>query len=61
MKHIERLLILMMGLAAAGGLGYRFQPKFEPDKYMIFAAVIVIVGEILRGIDRYISNRSQKR
>lgn len=61
MKRFERFLTLMIALAAAGGLGYRFLPYFEPVKYIIFAAAIFIGGEALCRMDKYIAYKSRKR
>ena len=60
MKRFEKIFVLMIWLAASGGLGYRFQPAFEPVKYIIFAAVILAGSEILCRIDKYISVKTRK-
>lgn len=61
MKDFERFFVLIIMLIAAGGLGYRFQPDFEPVKYIIFAAAILIVSEVFYRMDKYISYKSRKR
>lgn len=61
MKRFEKFMILIAALIAAGGLGYRFLPGFEPVKYIIFAAAILIGGEVLCRIDKYIAYKSRKR
>lgn len=55
MKHLERLFVLITALVAAGGLGYKFQPNFDPVMYIIFAVAILIFGEVLCQIDKRIS------
>lgn len=58
MKRFEKFMILIAALIAAGGLGYRFLPSFEPVKYIIFAAAILIGGEVLCRMDKYIAYKS---
>ncbi len=55
MKRLERLFVLVIALATAGGLGYKFQPNFAPVAYIIFAVAILIFSEILHQIDKRIS------
>lgn len=61
MRHFERLLVLMIALAAAGGLGYRFLPRFEPVKYIIFATAILIGSEVFCRTDKYIAYKYRKK
>ena len=61
MKRFQRLLALISALAAAGGLGYRFQPRFDPVKYIIFAAAILILSMILYQIDKYITYKNLEK
>lgn len=61
MKLFERLFALMIMLIAAGGLGYKFLRDFEPVKYIIFAAAILIMSEVFYRIDKYISYKSRKK
>ena len=55
MIRIERFLALAIGLVVAGGLGYKFQPSFEPVKYVIYVAAILMFSEILYRIDKHTS------
>lgn len=61
MKQFEKFMILIVALIAAGGLGYRFLPGFGPVKYILFAAAILIGGEVLCRIDKYISYKCRKK
>lgn len=61
MKRFEKSLVLMIILIAAGGLGYQSLRDFEPVKYIIFAAAMLIVSEVFCRIDKYISYKSRKR
>ena len=60
MKHIERLLLLIIALAVGGGLGYKLLVGFEPVKMIIFVIAILILGEIFYQIDKHISDKSKK-
>lgn len=55
MKRLERLFVLIIVLAVAGGLGYKFQPNFAPVMYIIFAVAILVFSEVLCQIDKRIS------
>lgn len=54
MKHLERLLLLVIALAAGGGLGYMLLPQFDPVKMCIFGISCLILGEIFHQIDKRI-------
>ena len=54
MKHLRRLLLLIIALAVGGGLGAKLLSDFEPVKMIIFCAVCVILGEVFYQIDRRI-------
>ncbi len=57
MNHLKRLLILVIALAAGSGLEYKFLAEFEPDKMLVFAIAILILGEVFCQIDKRISIR----
>ncbi len=57
MSHLKRLLLLIIALAVGAGLGYKFLAEFEPVKMLIFAIVILILGEFFYQIDKRISIR----
>lgn len=57
MKHFERLLLLAIALAVAGGLGYKLLPSFQPVKMLLFAVACVVLGEIFYQIDKRISKK----
>ncbi len=57
MKHLERVLLLVIALAVGSGLGYKLLPGFEPGKMILFAICCIILGEIFYQIDK---KRSQK-
>ena len=61
MKRFERLLVLIIALAAAGGLGYKFQPHFEPVKYIIFSAAILMGSEVFYRMYKYIMYKHLKK
>lgn len=60
MKHIERLLLLVVALVVGGVLGYKLLPGFEPIKMIIFAVIVLILGEAFYQIDKHISKNSKK-
>lgn len=60
MKHIKRLLLLVIALAAGGGLGYKLLVGFKPVKVIIFVIAILILGEIFYQIDKRVADKSKK-
>lgn len=59
MKHFNRLFLLALTLAAGGGLRYKLQADSEPVKIIIFAIVVLVLGEVFFQIDKYAASRGQ--
>lgn len=57
MKHLSRLLLLVIALAVGGLLGYFLLPDFELGKMIIFGAMCVLLGEILYQVDKKIQKK----
>ena len=59
MKHIDRLFLLALALTVGGGLGYKLVPDSEPVKFIIFAIVVLVLGEVFYQIDKRMVLRRQ--
>ena len=59
MNRFKRLLVLVLALAASGGLAYKFVPDFELVKMIILSIVILIGSEVLYQIDKNIAVRNR--
>lgn len=58
MKHLSRLLLLVIALAVGGLLGYFLLPDFEIGKMIIFGAMCFVLGEILYQVDKKIQKNN---
>lgn len=54
MKHLGRLVLLVLALAVGGGLGQFLLAGFEPMKVLIFFAACSLLGNVFYQIDRHI-------
>lgn len=59
MDRFKRLWVLVIALTAAGGLAYQFVPTFEPVRMVVFAVLILLLGEVLYRVDKHIAARSK--
>lgn len=59
MNHFKRFLLLMLALVVGGGLGYVLLVDFELIKMIIFAVVVLILGEVFYQIDKRIFCRKK--
>ena len=59
MKHFNRLFLLALALAAGGGLRYKLQPDFESVRIIIFAIVVLVLGEVFCQMDKHMASRRQ--
>lgn len=59
MKHFNRLFLLAITLTAGGGLRYKLQPDPEPVKMIIFAIVVLVLGEVIYQMDKHMASRRQ--
>ena len=59
MNRFKHLLVLVFALVASGGLAYKFVPDFELVKMIIFAIVVLILGEVFYQIDKNIAVRNK--
>ncbi len=57
MKHFERLLLIAIAFAFAGGLGYKFLPDFEPVKMIIFSICCLALAEVFYQIEKKSSKK----
>lgn len=57
MKHFDRLFLLALALAVGGGLRYKLQLDSEPAKIIIFAIVVLVLGEVFYRIDKHMASR----
>ncbi len=57
MKHLQRLLLLIIAFAVGGILGHKLLSDFEPVKMIMFVIICVTLGEIFYQIDKRISKK----
>ena len=55
MKHLNRFILLAFALAVGGGLRYKLRPDSEPVKIVIFAIIVLALGEVFYQIDKRIA------
>lgn len=59
MKHINRLFLLALALAAGGGLRYKLQPDTDPAGIIIFTVAALVLGEVFCRMDKHMASRRQ--
>ena len=59
MKHGNRLFLLALALTVGGGLRYKLQPDSEPVRIIVFAIVVLALGEVFYQVDKHMALRRQ--